>query len=235
MDFKVAGTRNGVTALQMDIKITGINWDVFRTALAQAHQGRNHILDIMEAVISKPSETLSPYAPQIIAIHIDPEKIGKVIGPGGKTIRAIQDETETRISIDDDGTVQIASNNGENAALARTRIEELTASAEEGQVYTGTVVRVVDFGAFVEILPGTDGLVHISQIADHHVPSIHDVVKVGDEIMVMVTNIGSDGKIRLSRQAVLEGWTLEEAQSKDRGGGGGRKSGGRGRGGDRRR
>jgi polyribonucleotide nucleotidyltransferase len=161
-------------------------------------------------------------------VQIDPEKIGKVIGPGGKMIRAIQEETGAKIDIDDDGTVYIAAANQEASGQARARIEAITEEAEIGKIYTGKVVRIADFGAFVEILPDVDGLVPISQLADYRVPSVEDVVQLGDEIMVMVTNIDSAGKIRLSRQAVLEGWTVEEARERDRrpsdrpGGGGNR-------------
>jgi polyribonucleotide nucleotidyltransferase len=189
-----------------------------------------HILDEMSKTLAEPRDRLSPYAPAIEIIHIDPDKIGKLIGPGGKVIRAIQDELDVKIDIEDDGTVYIAASNQEAGSLAIARIEALTEEAEPGKIYTGKVVRTTNFGAFVEILPGTDGLVPISQLADYRVPSVEDVVKLGDEIMVMVTNIDSEGKIRLSRQAVLEGWTLEEARRMDR-----RPSGGRSSGGDRRR
>jgi polyribonucleotide nucleotidyltransferase len=231
MDFKVAGTRNGVTALQMDIKIRGLSYEILEKALAQAREGRLFILDRMLEVIHESRPDLSPYAPRIITIHIDPEKIGKVIGPGGKTIRAIQEETSVKIDIEDDGSVFIASSDGEAAERAVQMVQALTEEATIGKIYTGKVVRTTDFGAFVEILPGTDGMVHISQLADYRVPSVEDVVRVGDEIMVMVIDIDSEGKIRLSRQAVLEGWTAEEARERDRrrpsGGSGGRPSSGR--------
>jgi polyribonucleotide nucleotidyltransferase len=239
MDFKVAGTSQGITALQMDIKISGLRWDVMEQALAQAKEGRLHILNEMNKILAEPRKSLSPYAPAIQTIQIDPEKIGKIIGPGGKMIRAIQDETDVKIDIDDDGTVFIAASNHEASQRAIARIEALTEEAELGKIYTGKVVRTANFGAFVEILPGVDGLVPISQLADYRVPSVEDVVQLGDEIMVMVTNIDNEGKIRLSRQAVLEGWSLEEARSNDRrpSGGGGRRGGGgdrRGGGRDRR-
>ena len=240
MDFKVAGTRQGITALQMDIKISGLRWDVMEQALAQAKEGRFYILEKMNEIIATPSSHYSPYAPSITTVRIDPEKIGKIIGPGGKMIRAIQDETGAKIDIDDDGTVYIAAANQEASAQARARIEAITEEAEIGKIYTGKVVRIADFGAFVEILPDVDGLVPISQLADYRVPSVEDVVQLGDEIMVMVTNIDSAGKIRLSRQAVLAGWTVEEARERDRrpsdrpgGGGGGRDRDRRGGGGDR--
>ncbi len=236
MDFKVAGTRQGITALQMDIKISGLRWDIMEQALAQAREGRFHILDEMNKILASPRDKFSEYAPSINTLQIDPEKIGKIIGPGGKIIRAIQEETGTKIDIDDDGTVYVAAIDQLSGAEAIARIEALTEEATMGRIYTGKVVRVVDFGAFVEILPGTDGLVPISQLADYRVPSVEDVVQLGDEIMVMVTDIDSDGKIRLSRLAVLEGWSLEEARKQDprlssprRGGGGRRDGGNRGR------
>ncbi len=236
MDFKVAGTREGITALQMDIKISGLRWDVMEQALAQAKEGRFHILDEMAKTITEPRDKLSLYAPTIETVQIDVDKIGKVIGPGGKMIRAIQDELDVKIDIDDDGTVFIAASNREAGEAAKARIESLTEEAEMGKIYTGKVVRTANFGAFVEILPGTDGLVPISQLADYRVPSVEDVVQLGDEIMVMVTNIDNEGKIRLSRQAVLEGWSLDEARANDRrpSGGGRSGSGGGGRRDDRR-
>jgi polyribonucleotide nucleotidyltransferase len=215
MDFKVAGTRQGITALQMDIKIRGLTYDILEKALAQAREGRVHILDRMLEVIDSPRPRLSPYAPCIITIRIDPEKIGKVIGPGGKMIRSIQEQTGVKIDIEDDGSVFIASSDSAAAERAIEMVRGLTEDAEVGKIYTGKVVRITDFGAFVEILPGLDGLVHISQLADYHIARVEDVVQVGDEIMVMVINIDGDGKIRLSRQAVLEGWTVEQAMQSD--------------------
>jgi polyribonucleotide nucleotidyltransferase len=156
---------------------------------------------------------------------VAPDKLGAVIGPGGKTVRSIQETCDVRIDIEDDGTIYIASASGPNAEQAQQMIEELTEEAEIGRIYTGRVVRTTDFGAFVEILPGTDGMVHISQLADYRVEKVEDVARVGDEIMVMVTDISPDGKIRLSRQAVLEGWTAEQAREADSRGG--RRSGGR--------
>jgi len=237
MDFKVAGTEAGITALQMDIKISGLRWDIMEQALAQAKEGRLHILGKMLEILPAARDKFSPYAPSITTIQIDPDKIGKIIGPGGKVIRAIQDETGAKIDIDDDGTVYVAAIDQLSGQEAIARIEAITEEAEAGRIYTGKVVRIADFGAFVEILPGTDGLVPISQLADYHVPSVGDVVQLGDEIMVMVTNIDHDGKIRLSRLAVLEGWSLEEARQNDRRpdrrSGGGRDQRGKGRG-DRR-
>lgn len=228
MDFKVAGTRDGITALQMDIKIKGISYEIMAQALEQAREARLFILDKMAEVIAEPRQEMSPYAPRITTIKIDPEKIGKIIGPGGKTIRAITEETDTKIDIEDDGSVFIAATEGPAAEAAIERIRELTEEPEVGRIYKGKVVRTTDFGAFVEILPDTDGMVHISQLSDHHVKSVDHAVKVGDEILVMVTNIDEEGKIRLSRQAVLEGWDLETARKMDRPGGG--RSRGRSRG-----
>jgi polyribonucleotide nucleotidyltransferase len=228
MDFKVAGTREGITALQMDIKIRGLSYEIMDRALAQAREGRLHILERMLEVISGPRPNLSPYAPRIITLQIEPGKIGKLIGPGGKTVRAIQEETGVKIDIGEDGTVFIASADGEASERAVQMVEALTEEAQIGKIYTGKVVRTTEFGAFVEILPGTDGMVHISQLADYRVPSVEDVVHVGDEIMVMVIDIDKEGKIRLSRQAVLEGWTAEEARERDRrrpSGGGDRRGG----------
>jgi polyribonucleotide nucleotidyltransferase len=220
MDFKVTGTREGITALQMDIKIKGLRYEILSKALTQAREGRLHILDRMAETMPEPRSEMSPYAPRITTVHIDPEKIGKIIGPGGKTIRKIQEECEVDIDIEDDGSVYIAAVEGVGAQRAIEMIEALTEEAEIGKVYVGKVVRTENYGAFVEILPGVDGMVHISQLADYRVPSVEDVVRVGDEIMVMVIDIDRDtGKIKLSRQAVLEGWTAEEARKRDRMGG----------------
>jgi polyribonucleotide nucleotidyltransferase len=227
MDFKVAGTRKGITALQMDIKVKGISFDIMTEALAQAQEGRYHILDSMAQAITEPRPDLSPYAPRITIIKIDPEKIGAIIGPGGKVIRGIQEETGVKIDIEDSGSVYIASADGPSAERARGMIEALVEEPEIGSIYTGRVVRTTNFGAFVEFLPGQDGLVHISQLADYRVPSVEDVVQVDDEIMVMVIDIDSEGKVRLSRQAVLEGWTAEEARERDRANRSNRRSGGR--------
>jgi len=220
MDFKVAGTRKGITALQMDIKIAGLSYDILVEALEQARQARMQILDVMEATIPEPRADMSPYAPRMIILQVDPEKLGAVIGSGGKTVRSIEEEFDVRVDIEDDGTIYVASTSGPAAEKAQKRIEALTEEAKLGHIYTGRVVRTTNYGAFVEILPDTDGLVHISQLADYHVKSVEDIANVGDEIMVMVTNIDHEGKIRLSRQAVLEGWTLEEAQAADRPSGG---------------
>ncbi|MFH1446425.1 MAG: polyribonucleotide nucleotidyltransferase, partial [Chloroflexota bacterium] len=215
MDFKVAGTKKGITALQMDIKISGITNGILSEALEHAKQARLSILDKMLEVIPEPNKELKPFTPRIEVIQIPVDKIGAVIGPGGKNIRALQEETNTKIDIDDDGLIYIAAIDGVGYQEAKDRILLLTESAEIGRIYTGKCVRVTDFGAFVEILPGQDGLVHISQLASDRIDKVEDVVKVGDEISVMVTDISQDGKIRLSRKAILEGWTAEEAREHD--------------------
>ena len=235
MDFKVAGTREGITALQMDIKIAGISYEIMTEALEQAKEARLQILDTIAAAIPEPRAEMSPYAPRMTILHVSPDKLGAVIGPGGKTVRSIQETCDVRIDIEDDGTIYIASASGPNAEKAQQMIAELTEEAEIGRIYTGRVVRTTDFGAFVEILPGTDGMVHISQLADHRVEKVEDVARVGDELMVMVTDISPDGKIRLSRQAVLEGWTAEQAREADSRGGGRRSGGGGGNRNDRNR
>jgi len=202
MDFKVAGTKDGITALQMDIKIAGINAQIMAEALEQARKGRLYILGIMEQALAAPREEMSPYAPRIIRIQINPDKIRDVIGPGGKIIRALVEETGAKIDVEDDGTVLIATADQEAAQMAVERIRGLTAEAEIGQTYVGTVSRIVDFGAFVEIFPGTDGLLHISEIANHRVRDVRDELKEGQQIMVKC--IGKEGnKIKLSRKALL--------------------------------
>jgi polyribonucleotide nucleotidyltransferase len=202
MDFKVTGTAEGITALQMDIKIGGINAMILQEALEQAKKGRLHILDIMSKAIAEPREDISPFAPRIITLMIHPDKIRDVIGPGGKMIRSITEETGAKIDISDDGTVLIATADGEAAQQAVARIKALTAEAEIGETYLGTVSRIVDFGAFVEILPGLDGLLHISEISDRRVRDVRDELKEGQQILVKC--IGKEGnKVKLSRKAVL--------------------------------
>jgi polyribonucleotide nucleotidyltransferase len=230
MDFKVAGTEQGITALQMDIKISGLSASIMKEALAQAREARLAILGKMLEAIPQPRPALKDHAPRIITVKIPVDKIGALIGPGGKNIRALQEETGTRIDIEEDGTVYIAGVEGEGARVAQERVESLGESAEIGRIYTGKVVRIEAFGAFVEILPGTDGLVHISQLDTERVNSVEDVVSLGDEITVMITDIDPMGKIRLSRTAVLEGWSAEEARERDQpppksGGGGPRRRG----------
>ncbi len=202
MDFKVTGTADGITALQMDIKVGGINAMILQEALEQARKGRLHILDIMQKAIDTPREEISPYAPRIITMNIHPDKIRDVIGQGGSTIRAIKEETVAKIDISDDGTILIATADGDAAQAAIARIKALTAEAEIGETYLGTVSRIVDFGAFVEILPGLDGLLHISEISDRRVKDVRDELKEGQQIMVKC--IGKEGnKVKLSRKAIL--------------------------------
>jgi len=217
MDFKVAGTSYGITALQMDIKVRGLSYEILEQALRQAREGRLYILDKMLEVLPRPRAEMSPYAPRIVTIHIDPEKIGKIIGPGGKIVRAIQEEHDVKIDIEENGSVYIAATDALAGKAAIAEIEKLVEEPEVGKIYTGKVVRTEEYGAFVEILPGVEGMVHISQLADYRAPSVEDVVRVGDEIMVMVTDIDPvTGRIRLSRQAVLEGWSAQEARAHDR-------------------
>jgi polyribonucleotide nucleotidyltransferase len=211
MDFKVPGTRDGVTALQMDIKILELSKDIMARALEQAKHGRDHILQKMMAALDAPRAEISPFAPKILTIKINPDKIRDIIGPGGKVIRAIQSETDTRIDITDDGTVKIAAANEENGQAALEQIKSLTMEPEEGAIYEGKVVKTTDFGAFVQLTPGTDGLVHISQLANHRVNKVTDVVKEGDMLKVKVLEISQDGRIRLSHKAVLN----EEKRSGD--------------------
>lgn len=202
MDFKVAGTREGITALQMDIKIAGINAQIMAEALAQAKKGRLHILSAMELALAEPRADISEHAPRIIQIKINPDKIRDVIGPGGKIIRSLVEETGAKIDVADDGTISIATASSAAAEAAVNRIRGLTAEAEVGQTYLGTVNRIVDFGAFVEVFPGTDGLLHISEIADRRVKDVRDELKEGQQILVKC--IGKEGnKIKLSRKAVL--------------------------------
>jgi DNA polymerase III epsilon subunit family exonuclease len=204
MDFKVTGTREGVTALQMDIKVKGINEAIIRQGLEKAHAARMTILEKMDAVIPESRTEMSRFAPRIITIKINPEKIRDVIGKGGSVIRKIQEETGTEINVEDDGTVQIAAVSGENSRKAVQWIESLTREVEVGGLYLGKVTRIMGFGAFVEILPGKEGLVRIGELADYHVPTVEDVVSVGDEVMVVVTEIDRQGRINLSRKAAMQ-------------------------------
>jgi len=205
MDFKVAGTTKGITALQMDIKIKGVGEDIMRRALAQAAEGRQFVLKKMAEAIAKPRAELSPHAPRIVTFFINPDKIRDVIGPGGKVIRKIVSDTGVRIEIEDDGKVEIASNDEAAANKAINTIKELTKEAAVGEIYNGKVVRVVDFGAFVEILPGVDGLVHISQLTRNRVNKVTDVIREGDTVRVKVIDIDKEGKIKLSRKEALVG------------------------------
>ncbi|MCA9715572.1 MAG: S1 RNA-binding domain-containing protein, partial [Myxococcales bacterium] len=203
MDFKVAGTAEGVTALQMDIKIEGLSREILEKALEQARLGRLHILEAMVEVLPEPRDDISQFAPRIVTMQIKIDKIRDIIGPGGKTIRAIQEQTGCSISVEDSGKVSIASSDPASIDKAKSIIEGLTAEAEVGAHYHGVVKRVVDFGAFVEILPGTDGLVHISELDNKRVRQVTDVIQEGDEVVVKVLNVDPSGKIRLSRRAAF--------------------------------
>jgi polyribonucleotide nucleotidyltransferase len=202
MDFKVAGTRNGITALQMDIKVKGLSRQILQEALAQAHRGRIHILGIMDGTLAEHRSSISSYAPRIFSIRIPKDKIREVIGPGGKMIRSIIEQTGVKIDVSDDGKVNVASADEASANKAIQIIKDITAEAEMGKIYLGKVVRLADFGAFVEIFPGTDGLLHISEVAEHRIRDVRDELKEGDQLLVKV--IGIDGqKVKLSRKAVL--------------------------------
>jgi len=228
MDFKVAGTADGVTALQMDIKVKGITYEIMAKALEQAREGRLFIMEKMLDAIEAPREELSEYAPRIQTIKINPDKIGAVIGPGGKTIRKIQEETGAKIDIEDDGTVHIAASSAESMQTAMDAVRALTEEVEVGRIYTGTVKRLVDFGAFVEVLPGKEGLVRTSQLADYQVSRPEDVVSIGDEITVMVIEVDQQGRINLSRRAALSGEMPTQAEMEsERGGRMARSGGGR--------
>jgi polyribonucleotide nucleotidyltransferase len=211
MDFKVAGSEKGVTSIQMDIKIRGLTLEIMRSALERARKGRLHILRVMNETISQARPELSRWAPRIITIQINPEKIGEVIGPKGKTIRAIQEETGAQISIDDSGRVTIASVSGEGGERARARIAGMTQEPEIGTIYDGIVKSTTTFGAFVEILPGTEGLLHISELQEGRTERTEDVVKKGDLVRVKLLSVDEKGKMRLSRKAAL---------AQDRGAGG---------------
>ena len=204
MDFKVTGTRDGITALQMDIKVQGINEAIIRDGLKQALAARLEILGKMTEVMPEARVEMSDFAPRIITIKINPEKIREIIGKGGSMIRKIQEETQTEINVEDDGTVEIAAVSGENSRKAIQWIESLTREVEIGALYLGKVTRIMGFGAFVEILPGKEGLVRIGELADYHVPSVEDVVSVGDEVMVVVTEVDRQGRVNLSRKAAMQ-------------------------------
>jgi polyribonucleotide nucleotidyltransferase len=203
MDFKVAGTKDGITALQMDIKVGGITAQIMREAMAQAQRGRLYILDKMNAVISAPREKVSSFAPRIYTLQIPVDKIRDVIGPGGKMIRSIIERTGVKIDVEDSGKINVASNDEASAAKALQIIGDLTATAEIGKTYLGTVTRLADFGAFVEIIPGTDGLLHISEVAEHRIKDVRDELKEGDQVLVKVLAVEGN-RIRLSRKAILK-------------------------------
>ncbi len=205
MDFKVAGTQNGITGIQLDLKIDGIDFEIIRATLTQARDARIEILRKMLTTVSRPKAEISMFAPRLLRTHIPPDKIGALIGPGGKTIRAIQEATGAVIEVEDDGTVTIASSNAEGAQEALARVESLTAAVQIGRIYKGRVTSVKDFGAFVEILPGKDGLCHISELSDEYVNSVADVCRVGDELQVKVIAVDEQDRVKLSRkQAIRE-------------------------------
>ena len=232
MDFKVAGTQHGITGLQMDVKTGGLSEDLLHRVLTQARDGRIHILRVMLLTLPAPREGTSEHAPKIILIRIDREKIGAVIGPGGRIIRKLQEETDSKIDIEDDGTIAISAPTQQGAEAARQAIENLTAEVEIGKVYTGRVTSIKNFGAFVEVLPGREGLVHISELSDSFVDNVEDITKVGAEMEVKVIGIDDQKRIRLSRKAILSGEEDGEASGRRRGRSGGdrdRRRGGRGR------
>src|SRR2546430_1047782 len=204
MDFKVAGTADGITALQMDIKVGGITTEVMRKALEQAHRGRLHILGKMRETLATPRQNISAFAPRIVTIRIPVDKIRDVIGPGGKMIRSIIERTGVKIDVEDDGRVNVASADETSAQKAISIIQELTATPELNKTYLGKIQRITDFGAFIEIMPGTDGLLHVSEIANHRVKDVRDELKEGEQLLVKVINIDPTGKIRLSRKALLQ-------------------------------
>jgi polyribonucleotide nucleotidyltransferase len=212
MDFKVAGTKDGINAVQADFKIHGLTLAQIEEIVERARTARLFILGKLQETIDAPRKELSRYAPRVYRIQIPREKIGAVIGPGGKMIRTIIEETSCTVDVEDDGSVFVGSTNEENAQRAIAIIQGLTAEAQIGQRYTGRVTRTVDFGAFVEILPGKEGLVRIGELADYRVPTVEDVVQVGDEIEVMVLEIDNLGRINLSRRAILEGMTAEDIE-----------------------
>lgn len=226
MDFKVAGTRDGITAFQMDIKIAGISADLMAKALVQARDARHHILDIMDKAREVPRESLSDFAPKFIVMKIPVDRIGTLIGPGGKMIREIISETGATIDVEDDGTVRIGASDQESGDAAHQWIKDITQVPEEGKEYEGTVKKLMNFGAFVEILPGTEGLLHVSQIDHHRVENVEDYLQVGDKVKVKLLKIDNAGKLDLSRKALLPGGSGDDDRDRDRGRG--RDSGGRG-------
>jgi polyribonucleotide nucleotidyltransferase len=212
MDFKVAGTTQGVTAIQMDIKVDGLTYEVMQTALERAHTARLHILSCMNETLSEHRDELSPYAPRIISIQINPSKIGEIIGPKGKTIRAIQEDTGAQVDIDDTGLVKISAVGGEAGARAKEMIEAIVEEPEVGRIYEGPVKNVTTFGAFIEIVPGVEGLCHISELAESRVDKTEDILKRGEITRVKLLSIDEKGRLRLSRKAAL----LEETSASDK-------------------
>ena len=237
MDFKIAGTQNGITGIQLDLKISGISPDVIRATMVQSREARIEILRNMLSTISRPKDSISPWAPRLIRTKIDPDKIGALIGPGGKNIRMIQETTGTVIEVDDDGTVTVAGNSKEYVEQALAQIEACTATVQIGKIYTGRVSSIKDFGAFVEILPGRDGLCHISELSDGYVSSVTDVCSEGDEMKVMVIGVDDHDRVKLSRRRAMEELGLKDdlpaAEGGDRGDRGDRDRPRRSRGGDR--
>jgi polyribonucleotide nucleotidyltransferase len=237
MDFKVTGTTEGITALQMDIKVSGLSREIMEQAMEQARRGRLHLLECMSAAITEGRDEVSPYAPRIYSIKIDVDQIRNVIGPGGKTIRSIVDQTGAKINVEDDGTVQIASSNEAAAEKAIAIIEALTKVPEIGEEFEGVAKRIEPYGAFVEILPGQDGLLHISEIAMERIPDIRDALNEGDTITVRIIDVDGNDRIKLSRRVILEeeararGEDIPERDPRQRGGrpGGRDNRGGRGR------
>jgi polyribonucleotide nucleotidyltransferase len=213
MDFKIAGTQNGITGIQLDLKIDGISEEIIRATLVQSREARLEILRSMLTTISRPSEELSPFAPRLKRIYIDPEKIGALIGPGGKMIRGIQEKTGVTIDVEDDGTVTIAAADEQSANAAINQVEALTASVQVGKIYDGRVTSVKDFGAFVEILPGKDGLCHISELSDEYVANVSDICQVGDTMQVKVIAVDEQDRVKLSRRSAMK--ELEEAAGKE--------------------
>jgi polyribonucleotide nucleotidyltransferase len=229
MDFKVTGTADGITAFQMDTKIGGISDEIMLNALKQARDGRLHILGIMNEALSTPRADISPFAPKITTITIPVDKIREIIGPGGKVVKGIQEESGATIEIEDDGTVRVIAVNSESAEIAIERIKQITAEPEVGAIYEGEVKSIQPFGAFVEIIPGKDGLLHISEITHHRLEKVEDELKLGDIVKVKVLEV-NDGKVRLSRRALLdpppEGERRDDDRDRDRGGDRGRRRGG---------
>jgi polyribonucleotide nucleotidyltransferase len=225
MDFKVAGTSEGITALQMDIKMTGLTREIMGKALSQARESRLHILGKMAETISAPSPTLKEHAPKIIVLTINPDKIRDVIGPGGKMIKSIVAATGVKMDVEDDGKIHISSSDQKAADEAIRMINEITAEAEIGATYRGIVKKLMDFGAFVEILPGTDGLVHISEMDHRRVKTVDEICKEGDVMMVKVLDVDRQGKIRLSRKALIPNDNPQPEQSDHRGGQSDRRGG----------
>ncbi len=203
MDFKVCGTRDGITAIQLDIKIEGLDYKIIRDTLHRAKAARLKILDVMEQTLAAPRKQISEFAPRLLTVKINPERIGKLIGPGGKNIKALQADTNSNIDIEDDGTIYISSTDAAGAERCRDIIEAMTAEVKVGKIYTGRVVSIKDFGAFVEIAPETDGLCHVSELSDKYVGHVGDVVKLGDEVKVKVLLVDDQGRIKLSRKAAM--------------------------------